>query len=402
MNPRTFLTRLAVCCLLFFADRASAQDEWEPLVLQIIHHSMDETFDTAHVLADSFLATHPTRPEPYFYKATVFWRQGMNDRSGSKYDDDILAHLGRSIEASENWIKHEGETAESFLWLGNAYGLRTGLRMLRREVFKGVIDGIEGRTYLDEAVAIDPDLVDANFGIGLSDYILSRNPTILRAVQRLFDLPSGDRRGGLRRLDEAIEGGTYNRIDAESARAYVDLYYEADAPGAHARLLELLDRFPNSLDYRIRLVDCMVRLQMEHGQDHASAMVDSTTSVRRIAFQRKWQLFRWREIKLTFVHGLGHFLQGNHERALPLLMATTSYSRVDDNWLIGPAELMLGKIADLSGRRDDAKEHYRNAERHDDVWGSHDEARRYQIQAYTGEEPESRPVDYEIRYPERP
>ena len=310
--------------------------------------------------------------------------------------------LLRSIDATERWIKHNGESAEMFLWLGNAYGLRAGLRMLRQEVFKGIIDGIDGRAYLDEAMNLDPDLADANFGIGLSDYILSRNPSILRAVQRLFDLPAGDRRGGLRRLDDAIVNGRYNRTDALSARAYLDLYYEMDVYSARDRIVDLLDRYPNSLDYRIRYVDAMFRLHVEHGENFARAVLDSAASIRRIALSRKWTLFRWRDAKLNFAQGMSHFFLGDVDRARTRLMTTISGRGDRKNWMVGPAELTLGKIADLRGNRDTAKEHYRRAERREDVWGSHDEARRYQVKPYDGTEPEQHPIDRKIRFPTRP
>jgi tetratricopeptide (TPR) repeat protein len=381
---------------------ASAQHPWEAPTHLGIDFTLDENFAAAHAIFDSLMQAHPKRPEPLFYKAVAFWRQGMNVRDGKKYDEEILKHLGLSIEATERWMKYQGESAEMFLWLGNAYGLRTGLRMLRKEVFKVVIDGIEGRENLDEAIHLDPGLIDANFGIGLSDYILSRNPSILRVVQRLFSLPAGDRKEGLRRLDKAIKHGRYNRTDALSARAYLDLYYEMDAQSARTRFQDLLERYPNSLDYRIRYVDTLLRLQMEHGEDLAQSMLDSTASIHRMAFHRKWRLFRWRETKLNFVQGISHFILGHHERAKAHLTATAVRSRDEDNWLVGPAELMLGKIADLAGQRDVAKEHYKRAERRDDVWESRVEAKRYQIQTYTGIEPARHPVDDKIRYPGRP
>jgi len=381
---------------------AVAQNPWDAPILRVIDLSLNENFDSAHTLTDSLIAAHPERSEPYFYKGTVYWRQSMNVRDGAKYDEETLKYLGMAIETTEKQIKCNGESAERFLWLGNAYGLRTGLRMLRKEVFEGVVDGIEGRGYLDEAMEMDPDLADANFGIGLSDYILSRNPTILRAVQRLFSLPSGDRQGGLRHLDIAIESGTFNRQDARSARAYLDLYYEMNAPSARTRFTELLASYPNSLDYRIRYVDTMLRLQMEHGENLATAIIDSVNAIHKIAFQRRWPLFRWREAKLTFTKGMCHFLLGHNDRARAFLQTTAARSRDKKNWLVGPAELTLGKITDLAGNRDIAKAHYKRAERRDDVWGSHKEARRYQIQPYQGIEPPSRPIDHEIRYPGRP
>jgi tetratricopeptide (TPR) repeat protein len=395
---------LAGLLLLLSPVQSVSADEltWEAPTHRGIDLTLNENFEPAHAIFDSLILAHPDRPEPLFYSAVVYWRQGMNTRDGKKHDDDILKYLALSIEASEKWMKYQGESPEMFLWLGNAYGLRTGLRMLRKEVFKGILDGIEGREYLDEAIHLDPVLTDANFGIGLSDYILSRNPSILRAVQRLFDLPAGYRKGGIRRLDDAIESGRFNRTDALSARAYVDLYYEMDAQSARARFLDLLNRYPNSLDYRIRYVDTMLRLHAEHGEDLAQTMLDSTASVYRIALDRKWELFRWRTIKLNFIQGLSHFTIGNYSRAKALLDATVARSRDKDNWLVGPAELTLGKIADIEGERAAAKEHYRRAERRDDVWGSHGEARRYQIRPYAGIEPDTRPIDEEIRYPGRP
>ncbi len=375
---------------------------WEAPTHRGIDLTLNEDFEPAHAIFDSLIHAHPDRPEPLFYSAVVYWRQSMNTRDGKKYDDDILKYLALSIEASEKWMAYQGESPEMFLWLGNAYGLRTGLRMLRKEVFKGILDGIEGREHLDEAIHLDPVLTDANFGIGLSDYILSRNPSILRAVQRLFDLPPGDRKGGIRRLDDAIENGRFNRTDALSARAYVDLYYEMDAQSARARFLDLLNQYPNSLDYRIRYVDTMLRLHAEHGENLARTMLDSTAAIYRIAFDRKLELYRWRTIKLNFIQGLSHFSIGNYSRARALLGATVARSRDKDNWLVGPAELLMGKIADIEGERAAAKEHYRRAERRDDVWGSHDEARRYQIRQYAGIEPDTRPIDKEIRYPGRP
>ncbi|MBE85278.1 MAG: hypothetical protein CME21_22200 [Gemmatimonadetes bacterium] len=402
-TERLIAAVVASALLALIPQRVLSQDTpWEPAIQRLIHLTFNENFVTAHAIADSLLSAHPRRPEPPFYKATVYWRQGMNVRDGDKHDPEILRYLGSSIEKTERWIKLQGESAEMFLWLGNAYGLRTGLRMVRKEVFKGVIDGIEGREYLDETIAIEPDAMDANFGIGLSDYILSHNPSILRAVQRLFNLPSGDREGGLRRLKEAATRGRYNRLDAVSALAYLELYYEMDAVSAEERLRGLLAHYPNSLDYRIRYADTMLRLQMEHGRRLSKAMLDSTASIRSIAFSRKWALFRWREMKLDFIQGISHFLIGNNERAGALLTAVASRSRNKKNWLVGPAELTLGKIADLEGDRERAKEHYRRAVQRDNVWGSRDEARRYQGQPYNGIEPDSRPVDRELRYPGRP
>ena len=348
------------------------------------------------------MAAHPNRPEPAFYKAVVYWRQGMNLQDGAQYDPEILRFIDATIEHAEQQMRLQGESADLFLWLGNAYGLRTGLEMLRRDIFKGVVDGFRGREYLAEALELDPDLIDAKFGLGLSDYILATKPRILRVVQRLLNLPSGDRTGGIETLQRVITEGRFTVTDARSALAYIDLYYERDRRAAFARIQDLLARYPNSLDYRIRLVDAMLGLSLEEGDDLSPALVDSVRSIRTIAQERGLKLIGWRRLKLLFIEGVGLYGMKRYEEALTPLSRVATTHKDDDNWLIGPTELLLGKIADLSGDREGAMAHYTKAEHREEVWGSRTEARRLQIEPFDGQEPSHRPRDDEQRYPERP
>ena len=396
------VVRSTAVLLFFLSLPAQAWPTWEPAVHRGIDLSLNEDFSAAHAVFDSLMRVLPERPEPYFCKAVVYWRQGMNVGDGFKYDPLILQLIDTTIAKAEDQIRYRGESAEMLLWLGNAYGLRTGLRMIRREVVKGVVDGYQGREYLFESLELDPDGVDANFGLGISDYILSQQPRILRIVQRLFSLPSGDREGGLRKLDRVIREGRFNRTDALSTRAYVDLYYERDRREALRRFADLLIRYPNSLDYRIRYLDSLITIAMENGEDLFEAMVDSVRSIRRIAKQRNWRLFRWRELKLTFIEGMAHYALGNTAMARSKLEQIVSRRKDEDNWLVGPAALTLGKVADLEGDREAARAHYRLAERREDVWGSQKEAVRHTIRPFDGSEPSSRPKDDVQRYPERP
>ena len=394
--------RLSLLLCFLLPSAVDAESSWEPSIHRIIHLSLDEDFASAHALADSVMHAHPDRPEPAFYKAVIYWRQGMNRQDGTKYDPDVLRYVEATIERAEQRMRRHGESADLFLWLGNAYGLRTGLEMLRRQVFKGIVDGFQGREYLTEALEIDPDLVDARFGLGLSDYILATKPRILRIVQRLFNLPSGDRKGGIASLERVTEEGRFTVTDARSALAYIDLYYERDRRAAFARVQDLLTRYPNSLDYRIRLADTMLALTFEEGDSLSSALVDSVRSIRAIARDRGWELIGWRRLKLLFTEGAGLYRIGRHAEARARLTRVAATHKDDDNWLIGPTELLLGKLADLSGDRETAKTHYARSERREDVWGSFAEARRLQIRPFDGQEPSQRPKDDEQRYPERP
>lgn len=390
--------------LLFFLIAPAPADGapgWEPTIHRIIHLSLDEQFTLAHALTDSLLGAHPDRPEPAFYKAAVYWRQGMNLADGHRYDPAILNYIERAITRAERQMRDHGESAELFLWLGNGYGLRTGLRMLRREVIQGVMDGFQGRGYLAEALQLDADLIDAQFGLGLSDYILATNPRILRVVQRLLNLPSGDRRGGLEKLERVVDHGNLNAADARSALAYIDLYYERDKRSALTRIRDLRARYPNSLDYRIREVDALLSLAVEQGDSVEADLLQASSAIRRMAEARGWRLTGWRNLKLAFTEGFALHHLGRRAEARPLLAQVASADAVEENWLVAPAEIILGNLADLEGNRERALDHYRRAERLESVWGSRKAARRYLVRPYDGS-PRTHPPDDEQRYPERP
>lgn len=387
--------------LLILPAAARGNPGRQAALLRSIHLTLDEDFAGAHAILDSLASAEIDRPEPPFYKAMAYWRQGLNLENGPAYDADVRTLLGRTIELAEAHMKAHGESGEMYFWLGNAYGVRTGLEMLRKHVLRGAMDGYQGRECLFEAIRLDASLVDPRFGIGLSDYFLSQRLRILRMVGRFLSLPSGDREGGLGQVDRVARDGVYCQMDALSARAFVALYYEHDHQDARRRIADLLGRFPNSLDYRIRYADALLSLTLEQGEDHRRALIDSVGSVRRIAEARGDRLKPWRRSKLVFTEGMAHYLLGDRDRA-GALMADYLRQADPESWLRGPAELVLGKLADLKGDRTRALAHYRRVRKCGDVWGSRAEAKHYLKHAFSGEEPVRRPPDRAQRYPEMP
>ena len=120
-----------------------------------------------------------------------------------------------------------------------------------------------------------------------------------------------------------------------------------------------------------------------------------------MAKTRNWDLNRWSRTKLDFIEGFGHYLSGNVE-ATKKHLEIYIREATKKSWLLGPAHLILGKLADLRNDREIAIRHYRRARNHEDVWGVHVEADTYLRLPFTGEEPVRRPPDTVRRYPEKP
>jgi tetratricopeptide (TPR) repeat protein len=362
---------------------------------------LNEHYDAAQALFDSMATAEPARPEAYLGKAMAYWDEGLIYDRGKNQKKEIERQIKNATRAAEAHIREHGESAEMYFWLGNAMAVRAGVGITYGDLIKAVLAGVESRDYLQEAVKRDPRLVDADFGLGLSDYVIARQPRLLRTVSRLFSLPSGDREQGLARLDRVAREGTYCKRHALSSRAFIALYYDKAFDEARVRFAQLQRHYPNSLDYRVRYLDAILALTVSGSPDYHRALADSARSIRQLASERGEPLEPWTRTKMDFIQGLGNYLAGDYSAARDRLLTYVREAE-KDSWLLGPAELTLGKLADLRGDRESASNHYRKALRHDDVWAAHGEARAYLRSPFSGTEPSSRPVDPVKRYPQQP
>ena len=362
---------------------------------------LNEEIPVAHSLFDSLRKAEPDRPEGYLGRAMAYWEETLILEDTRRHDDEIEELLEKAIEVSERSVDKDGETSEMLFWLGSAYGLRSSVQMMRGNVFGGIVDGISGRDYLQEALDKDSSNIDARFGIGLSDYIIAKKPRLMRTVSRLFSLPSGDAEGGIRQLEMVAADGVFCQKHAISSRAFIELYYEKNYPEARRRFGNLMLRYPNSLDYRLRYLDSIFALTVKGSVEFYQALVDSARSARSESAQRELVLHPWIRTKLDFIEGYGEYHLGNQEASRRLMK---KYLRDwnKKSWLNGLSELMLGKLADLRGDRKAAIDYYRRARKRENVWGVKAEAEKYLKQPFDGTEPTRRPVDKVRRYPQRP
>ena len=370
-------------------------------VRQGIDYMLDERYALSHAIFDSLVAVEPERPEGYLGKALSYWNESMLLADGERFVESVDRLTGRAIKLSERALKMDKNDAEMVFLLGKAYGLRAGLALIHGSPVDGVLHGLKCRDFLEETIRLNPDLADAQFGLGLAEYVAARQPRFLRMVSRLLSLPDGDRKRGLERLERVARDGVYTQRHAVSSRAYIALYYEKDYRDAQRRFSDLHLRYPYSLDYRIRYLDALFGLTIQGRQDYRQALIDSVRSIRLLAEERNWILNRWSRNKLHFIEGFGHYLTGNAEAAIKQLELYTAEA-TKKSWLLGPAHLMLGKLADLRNDRNNALRHYRRVRKHENVWGVHEEAAAYLGEPFTGEEPVRRPPDTVRRYPEKP
>ena len=288
--------------------------------------------------------------------AVSLWWQIQLDPLNPARDAAFLTRVDAAIAATEAWTVREPQRAEAWFYLGGAYGVRVQWRSLRRQLLSAARDGKRIRDAMERALALDPSMQDAYFGVGLYHYYADVAPTAAKILRFLLLLPGGNREQGLQEMLRARRGGQLAESEADYQLHFVYLWYEKQTDRALELLAGLRDRHPRNphflqLDAEIRdvyLHDARGSLrswqrlldEARNGRVAEPAMAEATARL-GIALQ----LDRLSE----------------REAALPHLRAVIAAQPIAPYGAVARANLQLGDTLQHLGRTADATTAYRAA-----------------------------------------
>lgn len=204
-------------------------------------------------------------------EALSLWWQIQLDLDSRRLDAEFLAAANTAIAEAERWTAAEPQRAEAWFYLGAAYGVRAQFRVYRVERIAAARDGKRIKESLEQALALDPSMHDAEFGIGMYRYYAGVAPAIFRFLRFLLLLPGGDREGGLAQLERAGTLGLLVRGEAQFQIQVLYLWYEHKSKEALALVRGLQERYPHNPLFR--QVEAEVLDSYFH--DHAASLTAS-------------------------------------------------------------------------------------------------------------------------------
>lgn len=249
-----FVAVISAFCLLisaFAGARPAAQPgiTAAPAVARAYDLILDTNFDE---LKKFLPATCPPAPMVACrgLEALSLWWQIQLDLDDHSLDAAFMAAANRAIDEADRWTSAEPERAEAWFYLGAAYGARAQFRVYRGERLAAARDGKRIKEALEKALALDPAMHDAEFGIGMYRYYAGVAPAIFKFLRFLLLLPGGDREGGLAQLERASQLGLLVRGEAQFQIQVLYIWYEHKPKDALALIRGLQDRYPHNLLFR--------------------------------------------------------------------------------------------------------------------------------------------------------
>ena len=151
-----------------------------------------------------------------------FCRTGTTARTTRR----LLTLANETIAAADAWVTREPRRAEAWFYLGAAYAVRLQWRGQRGDRLTAARDGKRVKDALERAIALEPGLDDAYFGVGLYQYYADIMPSVLKILRWLLLLPGGDREKGLGMMLRTREAGEVLRGEADFQLHQIYLWYE--------------------------------------------------------------------------------------------------------------------------------------------------------------------------------
>jgi tetratricopeptide (TPR) repeat protein len=280
--------------------------------------------------------------------AAQWWRIYF-DIDNRAQDKVFLARLKAAIDGGELWVAREPERAEAWFYLGAAYGIRVQYHAQRFEFLAAARDGKRIKNALENALALDPGLYDANAGVGMYQYYADIAPAVLKILRWFLGLPGGDKVKGLEQMRRARDQGLLLRAEATYQLHLVDLWYENKPEEALSLLADLRARYPHNPLFLLNAA----QVQEVYRKDSPAALalyralVEGARSggLREPVMAEAWG-------RLGAAAQLDAMAES--DRAIDELRAVIERRPAAPYGAVAQAQLELGRISDRLGRRDQA------------------------------------------------
>jgi len=354
------MVRGAVVLALFVASPDAQQPPIRGLTAAAeIGRAYDAIFDARFKDVPALL-TRTCDPAPreacQLLEAVSLWWQIQLDPYSRTRDAAFESRIEAAIAALEAWTARDPARAEAWFYLGGAYGARVQLRVLRGARLAAARDGGRIKEALERAVALDPSMADAYFGIGLYHYYAAVAPAAARMLRWLLFLPGGDRVGGLDEMHKARAGGLLVRDEADYQLHIVYVWYEKQYPRALEYLAGLTGRHPRNPHFRQAAAEIQ-----DFYIDDTAASLRTWQALLDAARRREVEEPEMAEVsaRLGVASQLDQLSQS--EAALAHLRAVIASRPAAPFGAVARAQLQLGDALEHLGRRTESSAAYRAA-----------------------------------------
>jgi hypothetical protein len=277
-----FCLALAACSLLLAGGARGSELDIPADAKEAIRLGYSGKPEAAVALAHKLEAARPDHPLGYLIEADLLWWNIYCKRSERKYntidawgqprpadaDDDAEIALSDKVTRLAEASIAKLDTAEMELYAGLGYASRARLLGLRFEKMPVARAGVAARKHLLRCLELDPEMADADLGLGLYNYYVDTLSGMAKVLRFFMGIPGGDKRVGLRQLEIASSKGELTQVEARFNMAKNLRNYDLEFARALAAASPPTAEFPENPVFQLVVGDIDAKL----GHDDEAAM----------------------------------------------------------------------------------------------------------------------------------
>ena len=373
------MTRLVVLALLMLAApalRAGTDAVFDSVARGGIDRVYNLEFERAEEDFRQLIRMRPAHPAGHFFMAMVDWWRILINLEDERYDERFLSALDRVVDLCDSLLDVREDDITAIFFKGGAIGFQGRLLFHRDEYLEAANAGRKALPLVQEAIALDPNNYDILLGSGIYNYYAEVIPDQYPFVKPLIlFIPPGDKKKGLAQLALASERATYASVEATYFLLQAYYFHEHDYVKALGIARSLHGRFPNNMMFH-RYVG---RAYVSMGNWEEATTVFEEIRQRAEKGQRGYGPAIEREA--VYYIATNHMQANRYDEALQAFYRCDELSRELDrkeaSGYMALANLKIGMIFDIQGKRSQALGQYRKVKDMKEFRDSHDQADRY-------------------------
>jgi tetratricopeptide (TPR) repeat protein len=348
---------LALMLLVFGQSAGAGVDLYDSTARRGIDHVYNLEFEDADRDFAELVRLRPGHPAGYFFLAMVDWWRILIDLEDQSRDQRFLDALDHVIALADSMLGKDAADPDAVLFKGGALGYQGRLHFHRNDYLAAANAGRKALPLIDVALTLDPHNYDILLGTGIYNYYADVIPNEYPFVKPLLlFIPSGDKTRGIEQLVTASDKGRYARTEAAYFLMQIYYFYERDYAKVLVLAQALTRRYPRNMIFQRYLGRAYAATANWAGAESVFGEM--------IARCRRGERGYTPVIDREAAYSLGTTLMslGRLDEALENLYRCDELSRKTDraepSGFMAMANLKIGNIYDLQGKRDLAVDQY--------------------------------------------
>jgi Iml2/Tetratricopeptide repeat protein 39/Tetratricopeptide repeat len=245
MKKYLFHIACTLIALLALKGNVYAQSEINSAILRGLENIYNFKWNQAQLTFQRLIDKYPDDPRGYHYKSSIYFWYYFSNKDKADLQE-FLNYSDTTIDKGIALLDSNSTDIETLYILGANYSYRAMAFTQQGKFLDAVWATKKSESFLNKVIELNPRFHDAYLGLGLYNFAIGQIPKAFQWALSLAGM-KGDKELGLKYIKEAMNYGTYAKVEAKFYYAQILTDFFADYSTAANLMNSLIMSYPDNL-----------------------------------------------------------------------------------------------------------------------------------------------------------